>query len=461
VCSSILLLVVGCGKSGQDGAFAPGEGLWGQGPPTVVSSECGWLLLGDEEDEVVAEALQLDLTDGGFTFSEEDTVFSCSLSDQDFSCDRQAQILDLSEDGEQAVLERIRTLRGSFDSVETGTLETVESWDCEGADCGMFESWLQLSFPCEAETLAAIELGATPGGYDDDDDDDDDDDYEGGGGSALDYAEECEEALGPVPGFDCSDGVVVPITVDGVEVSEDQSGSNCDAPSIAEGDCNAGTRVGRIEGTTSSGEPNDEVVWAYLCRKYDGIVQLIGHNTESGATCFFETEWDVTELTESLSIEDGLVVGPVPSPSDADYETVWKAPGAVAMQACWSCHLADPYVHTPYIDGARLPEDPSQPAIPQVGGTDNLYYLVGDAYEGTQDSLRTLHIDGNGCVGCHRFSDPRSFSFDGGPTYDANEHMPPTDPGSLADDFQALLDCADEGPQDTPGCEWRQIPGGS
>ncbi len=84
---------------------------------------------------------------------------------------------------------------------------------------------------------------------------------------------------------------------------------------------------------------------------------------------------------------------------------------------------------------------------------------MGDVYEDTEDDLRTLHIDGNGCVSCHRFSDPRSFSFGGGPTYEVNEHMPPSDPGSMAADFQALLDCADAGPEDTPECEWRQVPG--
>ena len=463
----LLLLTTGCGtpsdsvKSSESGesspaeSFTPAEGLWGRGTPTVVRSECGWLL--DFEDEEASVVLQLELTDGGFAFSEQDqaTVFPCSLSDRSFSCERQAEALSMDDDdddeeNEDAALQLARTLRGSFDSSESGNLETVEVWDCEGADCGMYEDWLELSFPCETETVAAIELGASPGDGEDD---------EEGDQSALAYAEECAEALGPVPGFDCSEGVVVPITVDGLPVDTDQPGSNCDAPSIVEGDCNAGTRVGRIEGTTSSGTPNDEVVWAYLCRKYDGIVQLIGHNTESGATCFFESNWDVVDRSESLSLEEGLVVGSIPAPSDPEYAAVWKPPAEVAIQACWSCHLADPYVHTPYVDGARLPEDPSQPVIPEVGGIDSSYFLVGDVYEDTEDYLRTLHIDGNGCVSCHRFSDPRSFSFGGGPTYEVNEHMPPSDPGSMAADFQALLDCADAGPEDTPDCEWRQIPG--
>jgi hypothetical protein len=79
--------------------------------------------------------------------------------------------------------------------------------------------------------------------------------------------------------------------------------------------------VGRIGGTTSTGAPDDDVVWAYLCRKYDGIVQLIGHDTVTGATCFFESEGGA-DVVDSLSIQDGLVVGPVPGPDHAGYEAV-------------------------------------------------------------------------------------------------------------------------------------------
>lgn len=85
-----------------------------------------------------------------------------------------------------------------------------------------------MSFPCEAETQSTVRAGAPAG----------EEDEPSGGGGALAYARECEAELGPVPGFDCADGLVVPVTVDGLVVGEDQEAASCDAPSIAEGDCN-------------------------------------------------------------------------------------------------------------------------------------------------------------------------------------------------------------------------------
>lgn len=448
---SCLIAVAGVTATGGAGCdFAPRDGDWAPGAAEVLRSECGGLL---DDDEAASEALRLESgNNGAFTFASEETQWTCALSERDFTCDPQTQAFDMGEDDEEAVLQRTSALSGSFATAVSGTLYSHDDWSCEGADCGGFEGWLEMSFPCEAETRSPIRAGAAAGGEDE----------PIGGGGALTYARECEAELGPVPGFDCADGVVVPITVDGLAVDEDQEAASCDAPSIAEGDCNVGTRVGRLGGTTSTGAPDDDVVWAYLCRKYDGIVQLIGHDTVTGATCFFESEGGVADVVDSLSIQDGLVVGPVPGPDDTGYEAVWKAPEEVAVQKCWSCHLADPFVHTPYVDGARLPDDPSTPVIPQVAAADAPYFLVGDAFRGSRegdDSLRTLHIEDNGCVSCHRFSDSRSFSFDGGPTWDPNEYMPPSAPGSLAPDFQALLDCADAGPANTPGCDWRTIPG--
>ena len=281
-------------------------------------------------------------------------------------------------------------------------------------------------------------------------------------GSPSEYALQCEAALGRVPGFDCTTGVRVPVTVDGLEVEEDQPDGTCDAPSIAEGDCNVGTRVGRLDGETLDGEPRDDVAWAFLCRKYDGIVQLIGTNTETGATCFFESNWDVAEYSELLTMKQGVIEGPIPSPTDAGAMGLWKPSAQVASQGCWNCHLADPFVHTPYVDGARLPSDPTQPVIPNVAGPNSPYSLVGEKFQAglaNGQGLQTLHIADNGCLACHRFSDPRRFGFDDGPTYDANAFMPPDDPGSLTADFEALLKCADQGPESTPGCEWRAAPG--
>ena len=440
-----ILAIVGC-KTNDAEPFSPEEGSWVVGDLVATSNTCGELF--EDDDEVGGLGLTLSLADGGFTLSEDESVWTCALTARDFNCTDVNDAFDFSDEGEEALFSQNRAYSGTFASSTEATLNMGYVFDCEGADCDVYAAWLETSLPCEMKGYASMSRGTT-GGSDDD-------------GTALSYAHECEQELGAVPGFDCTEGTLVPITVDGVAVDEDQSGAACDAPSIAEGDCNVGTRVGRIGGTDSNGEARDDVVWAYLCRKYDGIVQLIGTHTETGATCFFESEWDVVEHSDALSIEDGLVVGPVPSPTDADYEAVWKAPGEVAGQYCWSCHMADPYIHTPYIDGARLPEDPSQPVIPNVADADSLYYLVGEAFSARVEAsggLNTLHIEDNACLTCHRFVDPGEFSFQGGPQFDPNTTMPPDEPGSLSADLEALLACADAGPGNTPGCEWRAVPG--
>ena len=42
---------------------------------------------------------------------------------------------------------------------------------------------------------------------------------------------------------------------------------------------------------------------------------------------------------------------------------------------------------------------------------------------------------------------------------DVNDTMPPYDPGSGAEDFQALRTCWQQGPENTPGCTWVNPPG--
>ena len=41
-----------------------------------------------------------------------------------------------------------------------------------------------------------------------------------------------------------------------------------------------------------------------------------------------------------------------------------------------------------------------------------------------------------------------------------NDHMPPREPGSMAEDFQEILDCWVNGPDATPGCDWVIPPAG-
>ena len=87
------------------------------------------------------------------------------------------------------------------------------------------------------------------------------------------------------------------VYVDGVSMHSDQPQGECDHTDF-KGGCFVGSRVGRIQGVNLNGEPMPEVIWVYFCRSagqdyFDeyGIVsvQMIGYNTENGATCYFES----------------------------------------------------------------------------------------------------------------------------------------------------------------------------
>ena len=273
--------------------------------------------------------------------------------------------------------------------------------------------------------------------------------------SASEYARLAEPELGVSPTIDCGEGVRVPIHVDGVEVFEDQEPFACDTPDF-KGNCHVGSRVGRLEGQDRTGASLPDVTWVYVCRSAGvewferGVVsvQMIGHNTRTGATAFFEApDADPTRPNPQPGYlrldERGLLDGAMPGPDDPEFDQAFMTPPI----QCSHCHQADAFIHDPWIDAARLPGDPSQPVIPELGRPDSPYYVVG----GPDWDRRTVHIEGSGCTTCHRAPDPDRFlGFVG---HDVNDFMPPGAPGSMADDYAAIRACYDDGPDATPGCD--------
>ena len=286
--------------------------------------------------------------------------------------------------------------------------------------------------------------------------------------NTTEYADMCMEHIGVPPIVDCGEGVEIPIYVNGEYVTEDQPTGQCDNTDF-KGGCFRGSTVARIEGTDQYGDPMPEVVWVYFCRSQgadyleQGIVsvQMIGYNQETGATCFFESPDAVGDLIQAqyLSFDDnGILDGEFPGYGTPGFDQVFHSP-SVSQTNCISCHTSDPFIHNPWLDGARLPSDPSQPVVPELATPDLPYFAVGGY--GSQWDNRSIHIPENQCLSCHRSS--MFLAYD---TYDQighvtiNDFMPPYNPGSLSDDYLELIECWVNNPENTDNCYWMLPPGG-
>ena len=202
-------------------------------------------------------------------------------------------------------------------------------------------------------------------------------------GTPLHHAQTCAQYLGPIPAMSCSDAALMPITVDGVEVTE--TPATCERPSALTGTCETGERIAaRYEGTHHDGSPRPEVVFINFCR--DGGMGVIGHNEETGATCFFHINM----------AHDNSVVHP--GSADPAYDDYWQTAAVVAADNCQGCHQADVWLHSPWIDQLKSPADPDQPLVPMTAGPDAPYIVVGEGFS------QPIHAGApdNSCTSCHR-----------------------------------------------------------
>lgn len=207
--------------------------------------------------------------------------------------------------------------------------------------------------------------------------------------TALDYAYECEDVLGPLPAFSCEDAIEVPTTKDGIPVTftgggEEGSGSSnpddCDNPWAFGLACQTENRVGRYQGINPDGTENLDVVFITFCR--DGGLGVIGHKISTGETCFF-------------SIVDGSDPNNPPKPGESGYNDTWMSPDIVAADKCVNCHMASPFLHTPAVDQLTNPSDPSELLVPMTGN--NPYSVIGAEFQQPHTTTIT-----NSCTSCHR-----------------------------------------------------------
>ena len=282
--------------------------------------------------------------------------------------------------------------------------------------------------------------------------------------TAWDYAQLVEPILGVPPKVDLGEAIEMPMYIDGEQVHglfED-----CDNPSrLGRKGCMSGSVVQRYEGQRADGTPLPDVVWVAFGRNASGFnigilgsVQMIGYHKVTGATAFFESS-DRIEPWAHLDEETQRLKGEMPWIDDPEeFNRAYKTPRNVQ---CVSCHQNDPFIHNSFIDAARMP-DTGRPVVPVVRTrdmefeTELPYFVIG----GEDWDMRTIYIEGNRCVGCHRIGmGTLNLFMQAG--WNPHEEMPPGRPGKYRDDFEELMDCWTRTPEKTSDCEWIIPPGDS
>lgn len=281
--------------------------------------------------------------------------------------------------------------------------------------------------------------------------------------TAWDYAQLVEPILGVPPKVDLGEAIEMPLYVEGVQVHgvfED-----CDNPSRLGKGCISGSVVQSYEGRTAEGSPLPEVVWVAFGRNSTqldmgiaGSVQMIGYHKVTGATAFFESS-DAIEPWAYLDEETQRLKGVMPWIDDpVEFNRAFRTPGEIQ---CVGCHQNDPFIHNSFIDAARNPET-GRPVVPVVRTrdlefeSDLPYYVIG----GENWDMRTIYIERNGCVGCHRIG-MATLNMYMRTGWNPHEEMPPANPGKFRDDFEELMDCWTNTPEKTEDCDWIVPPAGS
>jgi hypothetical protein len=238
--------------------------------------------------------------------------------------------------------------------------------------------------------------------------------------SVQKYAELCVAELGEIPFFQktgdgqyttysCLDSTPIPMTVTdaaGMITKPEGQVDKCDKPQYIYSLCEQGPRVAhRVnpEGTH----------WVLLCRKSVGglasskfnDMAMIGHNPLTGKTCFFQNAL--------YSKTDGAHV---PHPADKDKSaTLWDGVhgGLGSGIECAHCHDNDPFIHSPWIDGAL--DNAGKPVVPKMGidpdfalgYNDGPYSLVNAAGQGWTMEKQLVSPEANACTKCHRIGSGR------------------------------------------------------
>lgn len=248
------------------------------------------------------------------------------------------------------------------------------------------------------------------------------------------YAEACITEMGDIPFWgprlgengepdwdtvDCTEiGTPIPSTVDGVPV--DKMVPTCDNPQTIYSHCEPDARTGANGPRVTHARNDQGTHWVLLCRKtQDRVgryndVAMIGHNPFTGNTCFFQNQLPYGD--NDLASSDGTKI-----PHPADNVASEKSPqmwsqfwggieGGIGPSGgiqCQGCHSTDPFIHTPWIDGAV--DANGNPVVPKMGknpdfveGYNGPYKLIDAADQGWSEPKHLVSEEASACTSCHR-----------------------------------------------------------
>jgi len=278
--------------------------------------------------------------------------------------------------------------------------------------------------------------------------------------TAFEYAKLVEPQLGVPPKIILGDCIEIPLYAGGVQKHGVFKNDTIDNPTrLGKGGTASGSVIQRYEGKTVDGKPLPDVIWVAFGRnenqdgdhqRFVGSVQMIGYQRKTGSTAFFETSATAGKDLNAWITQDETTLrmrGEIPWINEPEeFNKVFVTPADVKTQ-CNSCHQADPFITSPFVNAAKIPGT-DESVVPFLDA-DAPYYVIG----GEDWDMRTIHIEGNACFECHRVG-MKTIELFAGAGWDVHEGMPPNDPGSLKDDYQALLDAWIKGPGKVDGAEW-------
>ncbi len=251
--------------------------------------------------------------------------------------------------------------------------------------------------------------------------------------SVAAYARACVAEMGDIPFFEkigeddwgtysCLDSTPIPMVVtdeNGHSTFPQESVDKCDNPQFIYNSCEPNAVNGQTNGPRVASRANDQGThWVLLCRKakseegeYNDVA-MIGHNPYTGKTCYFQNA--LYNRTDGVHVPHPADEKDSPA-SPQQSNSLWSGiqGGYGSGIQCVDCHDADPFIHSPWIDGAK--DANGDPIIPKMGITDGFaqgfnespYTLVDLEGQGWTMPKHITSPEAAACTKCHRMGDGR------------------------------------------------------